>query len=385
MLDVALLSPVNPFEPLDGHRMAVESDVNAILDNGLGLGVLTFLYGHQKPTAVPPCDTRYFSVKAGSFAVRLLRGLFGQVPPSSERLYTKDSIAGVRRALKEWKPNYVVVDDVAMGGYISHIRDTAPGAKIILRTHNVMHDIRREQLEKTTGPARVAVRFDTERYNDYERRSLANADAHWAITPADADRMTEIYGVPSGFLSVSIPMGRYTKIGIEEGRNNHFIHVGTLDFRRRSDLQSFLQRSWPKVRAIDAEAAVTFAGTLHGKGIHAPGVKYAGPVKDDAAVYRQGRFALNFQQTTGGIKIKTLTSLAAGRTLISTAHGIEGVPIRSGEHYWDMKTFLSSRLRDFLSDTDGLLKMANAGRGWVESHHSRKAIATQFATLLQTF
>ena len=384
MLDVALLCPVNPFEPLDGHRMAVASDVNAILDNNLGLGVLTFLHDRQKPTVVTHCEARYFSVRRGPFAIRLLRGLVGSVPPSSERLYTKDSIAGVRRALQEWKPGFVIVDDVSMAGYMPHIRDTAPGAKVILRTHNVMHDVRHEQLERSAGPSRLAIKLDCERYCQFEGASLANADSHWAITQADADRMTHIYRRPSQFLSVSIPVERYANIRVPEGRDNHFVHVGTMDFRRRSDLASFLGRSWPKVRAADAEAVLTFAGALYGKRIHAPGVSYVGPVKDDADVYRQGRFALNFQQSTGGVKLKTLTSLAAGRTLISTTHGIEGIPIVSGEHYWDMGMFLSNRLGDLLADTAGLQTMANAGRAWVEERHSRKAVATQFLSLLQT-
>jgi hypothetical protein len=363
--------------------MAVASDVNAILDNGLSLGVLAFLYNQQRAVAVTSCDVRYFSAGKGSFAVRLLRGLVGRIPPSSERLYTKDSIAGVRRALQEWKPKFAIVDDVSMAGYIPHIREIVPTAKIILRTHNVMHDVRYEQLNRTAGPTRIAVRFDSDRYREFESLSLASADSHWAITQADADRMTELYAFPSNFLSVSIPMERYTNINVKEGRSNHFIHVGTLDFRRRSDLEFFLESSWPKVRAVDAEAAITFAGALHGKGIYAPGVNYTGPVSDDADVYRQGRFALNFQRSTGGIKLKTLTSLAAGRTLISTEHGVEGVPITSGKHYWDMRTFLSNGLKDVLADTGGLQRMADTGRAWVQAHHSRKAVAAQFVDLLQ--
>jgi hypothetical protein len=382
MLDVALFSPCNPFEPFDGHRMAVASDVCAILDNNLSLGVLSFLHDGQKPSVVTHCDARYFSVRRGPFAIRLLRGLFGRVPPSSERLYTKDSIDGVRRALREWKPQFAVVDDVSMAGYIPHIREIAPAARIILRTHNVMHDLRREQFERNSGASRLALKFDCERYRQFEAQALTGADSRWAITQADADRITEIYRIPSSLLSVSIPMERYNAIGIADGRNNHFVHVGTVDFRRRSDLDAFLQQSWPKVRAVDPDAAVTFAGALYGKGIHAAGVNYVGPVKNDADVYRQGRFALNFQQTTGGIKLKTLTSLAAGRTLISTKHGIEGVSITSGRHYWDMRTFLSN-IGDLLADTAGLHAMANAGRAWVELHHSRRAVAAQFLRLLQ--
>jgi hypothetical protein len=46
--------------------------------------------------------------------------------------------------------------------------------------------------------------------------------------------------------------------------------------------------------------------------------------------------------------------------------------------------FLSNRLGDLLADTAGLQTMANAGRAWVEERHSRKAIAKQFFSLLQT-
>ena len=44
MLDIALLCPVTPFEQTDGHRMAMASDLQAILDNKLTVGVATFLY-----------------------------------------------------------------------------------------------------------------------------------------------------------------------------------------------------------------------------------------------------------------------------------------------------------------------------------------------------
>ena len=51
-MDVLLLAPVNPFDARDGHRMAVASDLRAILDNNLSLGVITFLYKSQQPTSM---------------------------------------------------------------------------------------------------------------------------------------------------------------------------------------------------------------------------------------------------------------------------------------------------------------------------------------------
>src|SRR5271165_2602839 len=126
-MDVLLLAPVNPFDARDGHRMAVASDVCAILDNHLSVGVITFLYNHQQPPArmedPKRCDARFFRVREGSFPVRFMRGLFARVPPSSERLYSAESTAGVRWALKEWKPKFVIVDDVSMAGYVPLVRE----------------------------------------------------------------------------------------------------------------------------------------------------------------------------------------------------------------------------------------------------------------------
>ena len=385
-MDVLLLAPVNPFDARDGHRMAVASDARAVLDNNLTLGVITFLYKSQQPAQMKDpkrCDTKFFPVRVGSFPVRFLRGLFARVPPSSERLYSPESVAGVRAALRDWRPRYVIVDDVSMAGYIPLVREITPAAKVILRTHNVMQDVRREHLDSTRGLLRAPVGHDYRRYARFEASAMENCDAHWAISEADAARITDLYGRPSECLSVSIQHERYAPVGIREGIKNIFVHIGTLDFRRRADLESFLRVSWPKIRAAAPQAAVNFVGELVGRQIDAPGAIYSGPVKDDAEAYRRGRFALNFQNTTGGIKLKTLTSLAAGRTLVSTPRGVEGLRLVAGEHYWDMTSFLSEkRLADVIENPESTERMGQAGREWVVEHHSRKAIATQFNRLL---
>lgn len=382
MVDIAMICPVTPFETTDGHSMAMASDVQAVLDNKLSLGVVTFFYKQQTPSTVTACESRYFRVSGGSFATRFFRGLLSRVPPSSERLYTKESIAGVNKAIREWKPKIVVINDVSMAGYIPLIRDASPSTKIVIRTHNVMHDVRREQLARTKFPSSMAVRFDTERYCSFERDSLAKADAVWAITQADADRLTTLYNTRGDVLSVSIPLERYRRIATSEGDPHHFVHVGTLDFRRWTDLQSFLNTSWPRILEVDPDAAITFAGALYGKAIETRGVHYAGTVGDDTTVYRQGRLALNIQKSTGGIKLKTLTSLAAGRTLISTARGVEGLPITSGQHYWDMDVFLKDRLKDIFDDTASLQRVAENGRAWVEANHSPEVMARQLSRLV---
>ena len=73
------------------------------------------------------------------------------------------------------------------------IREVLPQAKLVLRSHNVMHDVRAEQAERTKGLTKPFVAFDCRRFQAFERQAVESTDAHWAITDLDAHRMTELY------------------------------------------------------------------------------------------------------------------------------------------------------------------------------------------------
>lgn len=383
-MDIVLIAPVSPFDPRDGHRLAVLSDVLAILDNRLRLGLITFAHSDEQETISPLCPNKRIPARTGGFAQRFVRGLFAGVPPSAERLYGAQARREVRGALLAWAPGIVIIDDSLVAGYMPLVREILPRAKVILRSHNVMHDVRLEQLRRTKRSIKPAIRFDCEKYIAFERKAVESCDAHWAITETDAHRMTEIYHRPASCLTVSLPLEKYESLIPEQGRSNGFVHVGTLDFRRRSHLSTFLTVTWPKLLEADSDASLTLAGALYGETLPAPNVHYLGRVSSDTEVYRLGRFALNFQSSTGGVKLKTLVSMAAGRALVSTAEGVEGLPIESGRHYWDIHTFVSSpQLKEILRDAYSSQRIAYEGRQYVAAHHSRAAVARQFSALLE--
>lgn len=384
-MDIALISPASPFDPRDGHGLAVLSDVRAILDNRLSLGLITFTYGDENNNAVElDCPSKLIRARPGGAVSRLLRGLLRGLPPSAERLYADWAYREVRETLHAWMPRIIIIDDASVAGYIPLIRDILPQSKVVLRSHNVMHDVRTEQLRRSKGPTRHAIRFDCEKYIEFEREAVQTCDHHWAITPSDAARMTELYQRPASCLTVSVPLEKYELLRTDQGLSNGFVHVGTLDFRRRSDLSSFLNTRWPRVLHADPGATLTLAGTLRGSAIPARNVTYSGRVASDADVYRMGRFAFNFQSSTGGVKLKTLTSLAAGRTLVSTAEGVEGLPLESMRHFWDIDTFLASRqLKGMLEDIRATQPIADAGRQYVMANHSRASLARQCSKLLE--
>jgi hypothetical protein len=382
-MEIVLISPVSPFDPSNGHKIAVLSDVHALLDNGADLGVIAFTYEGEADSIPDLCPTVRVAAGSGGFASRFFRGLFKGLPPSAERLYSSEAREAVCGSIRKWSPRIVIIDDTSVSGYIPDIRAIVPNATIVLRTHNVMHDIRMEQLSRAKGPSRPAIAYDCARYVEFERTAVLSSDRHWAITEADSKRIEELYQRPGQCLTVSVPFDRYHALHSDQGQRNGFVHVGSLDFRRRTDLCQFLDSSWPRIIAADPSAVLTLAGELKGKPIRAQNVNYAGRVESDVEVYGRARFALNFQSSPGGVKIKTLTSLAAGRTLLSTREGVEGIAIKSGREFFDIDHFLGrDDLRWLLSDVRSTQSVAEAGRHYVGVHHSRSVVAGQILNLM---
>jgi hypothetical protein len=383
-MDIVLISPVSPFDPRDGHRLAVLSDVHALLDNRMDLGVISFSYAGETDTIPNLCPNVKIAARSGGFASRFSRGVLKRLPPSAERLYGKDARQTLREALRQWKPRIVIIDDTSVSGYISDVRQVLPAAKVVLRSHNVMHDVRSEQLNRARGASRAAIAFDCKKYIEFEKAAVLSSDRHWAITSSDAERMQDLYGREGQCLTVSVPFERYRSLMSDQGQSNGFVHVGSLDFRRRADLNQFLDRSWPRILEADQAASLTLAGEINGAPIPAKNVQYAGRVESDAALYGRARFAINFQSSPGGVKLKTLTSLAAGRTLLSTREGVQGIDIKSGFEFFDIDQFLGrTDLQFILSDVRATQSVADAGRQYVNTRHSRQAVAKQVLNLIE--
>jgi hypothetical protein len=84
------------------------------------------------------------------------------------------------------------------------------------------------------------------------------------------------------------------------------------------------------------------------------------------------------------VKLKTLTSLAAGRTLLSTREGVQGIDIKSGFEFFDIDQFLGrTDLQFILSDVRATQSVADAGRQYVNTRHSRQAVAKQVLNLIE--
>ncbi len=378
-MDAFVISPVVPYALDNGHKQAIASDLTALESVGLKTGVFAYLYRGEPDcqTCVGPPLVDAVYVRRGSRAVRLVRSYFGTIPAAAERFYTREARQRLILALRRYRPRIVVIEDVVLAGWLPLLREVAAGARVILRSHNMMNRTIRDFCYAAPPYCRGVLLYEHWRWNAFERRATFAADQNWAITDADAEAFRTDYGHQATVcLPVAVDLNRYY-IDPWCGDQYTFCHVGTIDARKSAALEAFVRTEWPRILSTTSQASLLIAGRVTiGTNLSGKGVTILGWVQSDVELYARARYALNTQTLTGGIKLKSLNAMAAARTLISTTTGVEGMDVKHGVHYWNLERLREegdwqALMRDELKN----LELARNAREWVSAVHSPEAVS----------
>jgi glycosyltransferase involved in cell wall biosynthesis len=85
----------------------------------------------------------------------------------------------------------------------------------------------------------------------------------------------------------------------------------------------------------------------------------------------------------GGTRIKAYEAMAAGRAVVSTAIGIEGLDLEPERHFLlaDQPQDFAAAVLRLLRDAALRARLATAARDLVERHFSSRAVAAVFETI----
>jgi len=83
----------------------------------------------------------------------------------------------------------------------------------------------------------------------------------------------------------------------------------------------------------------------------------------------------------GGTRIKAYEAMAMGKAMVSTTVGIEGLPVRNGEHLViaDNPTQFASEVVRLLRDMKARNRLENNAKSFVQKHFSWDSAAAAFA------
>lgn len=354
----------------------------------------------KKPPESFPGDTgaiSYHHIKADTSPKwkRFGRSLFSVWPGTVQR-YVRMELPVVLSALAEtakWKaeercPTLVVLDAPLYWALLDEPDVRKDFGCVIHWSQNVSAQVFQGLRDGAKGPMRRIWEYEIRRLQEYEKKVLLDADVNWTITKDDAETYRKRYGVEvDGVVGIRLEAERFQRpIG---GDPFTLMYLGSFDIRKKKGIEKLVHVVFPSLKAEFPHLRLL----LGGKGSEEfhddrSGVEGRGFVVDEAEFMKEGMVAINPQESGSGIKLKSLHALAAGKVLLTTpvgVQGISGIPDRDyllAERVEDMGQILRPLLQ--AADPERELRaVAEHGREAVRSVAEEKAFDAELLQLLQ--
>jgi glycosyltransferase involved in cell wall biosynthesis len=215
---------------------------------------------------------------------------------------------------------------------------TSTALPIVLDMHNVFYQIVMRMADSFYNPlVRLVARFEVRRTRLQEMASWRRATINVAVSEGDRDMLWQACGrnVPCEI----VRPGAGTASRVQQGTvcPNRVLFVGSLHYHPNIDgLTYFVVEIAPLVRAKHPEVEFVVVGRdpkpefvsfLEGHGIRVfANVKDLTPYLESAAV------EVVPLRIGGGVRMKILEAMAAGKAVVTTAVGCEGLPVVDEQH-----------------------------------------------------
>jgi len=278
----------------------------------------------------------------------------------------------VRRVTLEWKPQLVQAEFQRMAQYLPPLRDLVPATVIV--AHEADSASASDALAAARGAERIFRALDLRAWRFYEAAALRSADA--IVTFTDRDRSILAKRVP-GLRIVTIPL----RIGIPPRALDPvgdwpptilfvggFGHVPNVDAAIRLASSIF-----PIVRSRQPEARLEIVGDKPPRSVRVlegDGIVVTGRVLDVEPYIARAAVVAAPLRLGGGMRLKVLEALGAGKPLVATTRAVEGVPVSDGVEALiaDSDFAFAEAILRLLDDPEARRSLGLRARRWAETN-----------------
>lgn len=291
-------------------------------------------------------------------------------------------VAMVAEGLKQ-SPDVAVFD-------FAHAAVLAPAilpCSSVMFTHNVEAEIFRRHRDCARNRIFRAIWGDQHRkMREFEKAVLRRFDVVVAVAERDAAQFRSDYGISAPFI---IPTGVDLDFFAWRApeRNRDVVFCGSMDWMANQDAVTFFRDDvWPRITRAVPDAAMTVAGRapqgrmveeVRRRGLN---WRFTGFVDDVRPFVQGSAVSVIPLRVGGGTRLKVFEAMAMGSPVVSTSIGVEGLPVRHGDHYLQADTpaeFADAVVR-LLEDHAARDRLSKAARSFVEERFSYQVAARAF-------
>lgn len=297
--------------------------------------------------------------------IALLRG----VPTWASEVTDAGLVARVRELARTWEPDVVQLEFPVAGRYLRALRD-CPAPRVMADHEASVRDLR-----AWGGPlAPITRMLDDRAWRRFERRVIEQVQAVVVFTARDRRALEPI---AAGTPIVELPFGVAVPAqpaGAAGTPPPSILFVGNFMHPANTDAALWLGRSLlPIVRSERPDARLTIVGPGPPPEVRAlagDGIDVTGEVADVTPYLRQAAVVAAPIRVGGGMRVKVLEALAAGKAVVATPLAVEGLDVTAGR-----QLAVAEREADFaravsrlLADEEERVALGGRARDWACEH-----------------
>lgn len=333
-----------PYPLKDGGALAMHAMIKGWHDTGRAVYVLAMNTSRHfvDPATLPQLykDIAGFQLVSVDNEIlwlpTLTNFLFSNKPQHAARFYSKEFARQLVKIIQKVKPGIIQMESIFLTEYLPLIRSVSK-AFLVQRLHNIEYQVWDRLANETGNPfKKYYLKNLAQRIARYEQKVWRDFDLLLPITAAD-----EAYIKSSG---CTTPI-HTCKFAIDRNRLPFSIgpeqwngyHIGAMDWLPNKEAMLwFVNDVWPLVHGSVPDFSFYFAGRNMPdifKELNTDGLYCMGEVADANKFIADKKILIVPLHSGGGVRVKTLEAMAAGKVVISTKIGMQGIEVKDKLHY----------------------------------------------------
>lgn len=321
------------------------------------------------------------------FKLLRTRHLFGRWPISVATEMTRAAGRAIGAELEN-NPDLIVADFTQTAALLPWPQQRP----VVLFTHNNEAEIfERHARIATKLPMRLIYRQQQKKMWSFEHAFLPRFTRVVAVSEKDKAAFETEHGTTAvDTIPTGVDLDRFAfspEPALDTATPPRLIFVGSMDWPANIDaVDWFMAAIWPLIVARIAAVRLDIVGRSPPAALvdrvrrrHLPW-RFTGWVDDVQPYLRDAHVAVIPLRVGSGTRIKVFEAMASGRPVVSTALGVEGLPVVSGQHYLeaDSPAAFADAVAQLLDDEARRRALATAARRLVEQAFGATRVAAVF-------
>jgi polysaccharide biosynthesis protein PslH len=291
------------------------------------------------------------------------------------------------RAVHEWRPDVVVVGHDMAAAWAGWLPESVPA---VLTLHNLVWRWYLSRARRLRGVPALLLRLEAERYRRHVLGLLPRYRAAIAVSTLEAYELRQSADIPVSVIPTGVDT-RTLRPAPQELGPPRLVFTATLGYPPNSQgIRWFADHVWPRVRQQVSDARLDIVGRDPTPDVEAldshEGITVVGPVPLMAPYFARAQAVVVPILTGAGIRVKIVEAMAAGRAIVSTSLGWEGLPhVQPDRHI-----LVADSAHEFSAATVRLLrepalrdKLAANARLLAEQHYDWRGLGDEQEAVLR--